>query len=247
METLRITLTREILTGGFIGVKAVERPTVAITIIIVSDEPDFAGAITSRWQGERNSPLFSIVNSDSCGQLQARHFNLAIVGGLRGSSSSVLEVLGRSGKPAIYVSRPNGHSLKLPGNGMVQISETDGWLDTLLVLATQILERERAATDLVRLTETNTQLEREASLGRYMLEMRHSLNNALTSLLGNSELMLLESAPLAAGNRVQLETVRNMGMRINEIMQRFSSLQKEMQLMEQQDTNKRARAAANNS
>jgi hypothetical protein len=30
-------------------------------------------------------------------------------------------------------------------------------------------------------------------------------------------------------------------------MQRFSSLQKEMQLIEQQDTNKRARAAANNS
>jgi signal transduction histidine kinase len=244
METLRVTPTHEIPTDDFIGVSAVERQTVAI--IIVSDDADFAGAVTSRWQAERNSPSFSIANSNSLGQLQARHFNLAIVGGLRESASSVLEVLGRSGRPAIYVSRSNGDSLKFAGNGIVELPEIDGWPDTLVVLATQILERERAATELVRLTATNTQLEREASLGRYMLEMRHSLNNALTSLLGNSELMLLESPPLAATNRVQLETVRNMGMRINEIMQRFSSLQKEMQLMEQQDTNKRARAAANN-
>jgi len=245
METLRVTPTREILTGDFIGVSAVERSTVAM--IIVSDEPDFAGAVTSRWQAERNSPSFAIANSNSCGQLQARHFNLAIVGGLRESPGPVLEVLGRLGKPAIYVARSTGYSLKFAGNGIVQLPEIDGWPDTLVVLATQILERERAASEVGRLTEANTQLEREASLGRYMLEMRHSLNNALTSLLGNSELMLLESPPLAASNRLQLETVRNMGMRINEIMQRFSSLQKEMQLIEQQDTNKRARAAANHS
>ena len=39
------------------------------------------------------------------------------------------------------------------------------------------------------------------------------------------------------------ETIRNMAMRMNEIMQRFSSLQKEMQLVEQQAWKKAGMAA----
>ena len=71
-------------------------------------------------------------------------------------------------------------------------------------------------------------------LGRDMLEMRPPLNNARTSLLGNSDLILLDQEQLSPAMCSQVETIRNMGMRMNEIMQRFSSLQKEMQLMEQQ-------------
>jgi hypothetical protein len=42
--------------------------------------------------------------------------------------------------------------------------------------------------------------------------------------------------------RAQVETIRNMGMRMNEIMHRFSSLQKEMELMDQQSLKKAAAA-----
>jgi signal transduction histidine kinase len=216
----------------------VERPTV----VIICDEPEFARAITNRWQTERNSPSFSVANSNFCGQLQAGHFDLAIAGGLQESPESVIEVLRRSGKPVLHVSRGNGLYPKLPG--IVQLPEVPDWPELLLVVARQILDRERATADLVELTEANTRLEHQASLGRYMLEVRHSLNNALTSVLGNSELMLLDSQPLPPGMRLQLETVRNMGMRINEIMQRFSSLQKEMHLIEQQSGNKASKAAA---
>jgi signal transduction histidine kinase len=74
--------------------------------------------------------------------------------------------------------------------------------------------------------------------------MRHSLNNALTSILGNSELMLMEPESLSPALRTQVETIRNMGMRMNEILQRFSSLQKEMQLTDQQVWKKAAKAGA---
>ena len=77
-----------------------------------------------------------------------------------------------------------------------------------------------------------------------MLEMRHNLNNALTSVLGNSELILLDSEPLSPALRMQVETIHNMGMRMNEIMQRFSSLQKEMELVEQQVWKKSSKATA---
>jgi len=76
-------------------------------------------------------------------------------------------------------------------------------------------------------------MEQYAALGRYVLEVRHNLNNALTSILGNSDLLLLDADTIAVPQRTQIETIRNMGMRLNEIMQRFSSLQKEMQLIEQ--------------
>ena len=71
-------------------------------------------------------------------------------------------------------------------------------------------------------------------LGRYMLEMRHNLNNALTSVLGNSDLLLLEPGSFSAQMRAQIVTIRNMTLRINEIMQRFSSLEKEMNVVAQQ-------------
>jgi hypothetical protein len=89
---------------------------------------------------------------------------------------------------------------------------------------------------------TKAEVERHALLGRYMLEMRHTVNNALTSILGNAELILLDPQTLAPNLKLQIETIHNMGMRINEILQRFSSLQKELQLVEQ-ESRKRAKTA----
>ena len=71
-------------------------------------------------------------------------------------------------------------------------------------------------------------------LGRDMLEMRHTLNHALTSMLGNSELLLAEAGALSAISHEQLETVRNMAIRMNEIFQRFFSLETELRYVERQ-------------
>ena|SRR5271168_1098976 len=94
--------------------------------------------------------------------------------------------------------------------------------------------RARAETRARSAEQACARLEREASLGRYMLEMRHGLNNALTSLLGNSDLLLLEPEGLSGHTRAQIETMRNMTLRIHEVMQRFSSLEKEMNVVAQQ-------------
>ena len=78
--------------------------------------------------------------------------------------------------------------------------------------------------------------------------MRHSINNALTSVLGNSELLLLEPGTLAAEARSQIDTIRHMALRMHEILQRFSSLEKEMTVVQSQADKERtppqARAAA---
>ena len=202
------------------------------TVLIISDSSDFASAITSRWQTEGNSPKF-LTNSVPLGP---GSFDLAIIGT---TDASVFDSLQGFAKPIIRVCRTNGHSSQ--SSSVVHIPEIDGWPHLVITVARQILERRKIASELAQLSEARSQLEREASLGRYILEMRHSLNNALTSILGNSELLLMDDQSLPPSLRLQLETIRNMGMRMNEILQRFSSLQKEMQLVEQQSSNKAAK------
>jgi len=210
-------------------------------VLIVSDEPQFAAAVSAGWQSERNSPSFLVNSSNSCGS-HVPVFDLAILGPCLEPVPSVLERLRRQAKPVIHVSSLNGRSAKPPG--VVNIHQSDGWPELTQLIAKQLLERQRSQAEISRLAESKSQLEREASLGRYILEARHNLNNALTSILGNSELMLLEPETFSPTVRQQLETIRNMGMRMNEIMQRFSSLQKEMLLAEQQKLSRASKAAS---
>ena len=75
--------------------------------------------------------------------------------------------------------------------------------------------------------------EAEATLGRYMIEMRHSVNNALTSVLGNAELVAHEPG-LPATVQSQASTIRNMALRLNEVFRRFSSIEKELTVAAQE-------------
>jgi len=89
--------------------------------------------------------------------------------------------------------------------------------------------RRAEALRAVRQAESRaTQNEAQATLGRYMLDMKPSVNNALTSMLGNAELLLLEPGQLSQQSLAQIKTIHSMALRINEIMQRFSSLASEM-------------------
>jgi signal transduction histidine kinase len=216
----------------------VDRPIV----VIISDEQEFSLAITARWLVERDVPALLVKGSESRNQMEKENFDLAIVGGFQPELlGPVLDSLRTTGKPVIHVSRMDGRSPKL--SGVVSLPEIFAWPELLVTVASQILEREHANADVSRLLESNSQLEHEAALGRYMLEVRHNLNNALTSVLGNSELMLLDPETLTPGLRPQVETIHNMTLRMNEILQRFSSLQKEMQLVEQQVWKKSAKGA----
>jgi len=114
------------------------------------------------------------------------------------------------------------------------LPRTEHWLETVILVGSEAVHRSRAESRARSAESSCAVLERQAMLGRYMLEMRHNLNNALTSVLGNSDLLLLEPGSFSAPTRAQIETIRNMTLRIHEIMQRFSSLEKEMNVVAQQ-------------
>ena len=87
--------------------------------------------------------------------------------------------------------------------------------------------------------------EREAALGRYMLDVRHSFNNALTSVLGHSELLLLEPGALPAQTRDQVETIHTMALQLCEVMRRFSLLESEMRYPEEESHSETNEVSAN--
>ena len=104
----------------------------------------------------------------------------------------------------------------------------EDWPLTLLLVAGESLRRTEALR-VARLAESRAaQFELTPRLGRDMLDMKQSMNNALTSMLGNAELLLLEPGQLSTQSLAQIKTIHTMALRINEIMQRFSSLASEM-------------------
>ena len=219
------------------------------TVIIVSDDPEFSGAISSRWQMERNAPSFTLMSGDLCQGLASDTFDLAVVGRVRLELlHGLLKILEHIHKPVIWIA-PDAEAAReyQLQPRLILLSQNDAWLESLLLVGTEVLRRYDATARLRNLEQANAILERQAALGRYIIDMRHNLNNALTSVLGNAELLMLENQSLAPQSQAQLETIRNMTLRMHEILQRFSSLEKEMSVAARQgeaDVKSRAQAAA---
>jgi signal transduction histidine kinase len=222
------------------------------TVLIISDDPEFARTIMARWQSENTMPAFTVMQGDLCLKLDADSFEVAIVGAVRPTVlASVLDALEPLTKPVLFIS-DGGQSVEMVRASQLRVMtlrQHEGWLDALVLLVSEALRHCEALARAIRAEEAVVSLKRQATLGRYILEMRHSLNNALTSVLGNSELLLLEPETLSTGARSQIETVRNMALRMHEILQRFSSLEKELSVIDKQtektNTAKAHKAAAN--
>jgi signal transduction histidine kinase len=209
----------------------------APTVLIISDEVDFSRRITARWQRERGAPAFTLLSGDLWPRFAVDGFDVAIVGELRRELLSVvLEPLHSTGQPIFCVCQ-DGATTELVHRRWPRITvlgRTEYWLETLVLAGSEAAHRSRAEARARAAELCCAVLDRQATLGRYMVEMRHNLNNALTSVLGNSDLLLVEPGSLSAHARAQIETIRNMTLRIHEIMQRFSSLEKEMNVVAQQ-------------
>jgi signal transduction histidine kinase len=210
------------------------------TALIISDDPEFSRIVRSHWQGEPNAPEFTLMSGDLCRDLDADGFDLAIVGAVRQAVlPSVFNALDPAGKPVLFVCKEKRSAQQaremLPNLRVLR--EQEGWVDALVLVASEVVQLGRVLARARRAEEASKSLEQQAALGRYMLDMRHTLNNSLTSVLGNSELLLLERDSLSAGARSQIETIRNMAVRMHEILQRFSSIEKELSVVERQAEN----------
>jgi signal transduction histidine kinase len=206
------------------------------TVLIVSDEAELSRAITGRWQSERITPTFTLMGGDLCQALDADAFDVAIVGGVRPAIlPAVLKALDPT-RPVllIYDENQSAREVRDLQPRIMLLRQYEGWLDALVLIVSEALRRCEAVSRLHRSEHANALLQQQAALGNYMRDMLHNLNNALTSVLGNSELLLLEPESLSHNARSQIETIRNMALRMHEVLQRFSSLEKELKVVAKQ-------------
>jgi signal transduction histidine kinase len=205
-------------------------------VLIVSHDPEFARQLMDRWQAERTVPSFTTLDTALPQNFERDAFEVAIVKARdSGSLARVLRVLDPSRCPVIVMGGPESmQSIRADFPRLLFLREHEGWPDTLVALASEVLRRVEAVNRAARAEQLNAHFKRNATLGQYVIDMRHTMNNALTSVLGNSELLLLEPGTFSAGVRSQLDTIRNMALRLHEILQRFSSLEKELAFVERQ-------------
>lgn len=207
------------------------------SVLIVSDDTEFARAVRARWQAEKHIPEITLATSAVWRDASGAGYDLVMVGPVReGKLASVLSSLGARPNPAVCVvaDEREASSLRAQYPNLLVVPRQDGYVGTLLLISTEALRRVEAQERAQRAERLAMEAERHAVLGRYMLEMRPSVNNALTSVLGNADLLLLEPGQSSAESREQLKTIHTMGLRLNEIMQRFSSLASEMRVCEKE-------------
>ncbi len=206
-------------------------------VLIIADEPDFARTLMARWHAERSEPAFTLMSSDLWNGPNDAQYDVAIVGPIRsGRLTPILKSLDTPTRPTVCVTDDGSglRNLRDMHPRVLAVRQIEGWVDAVVGIVTEGIRRVEAQSRARKAEQAAALNERHAALGRYMLEMRHNLNNALTSLLGNAELVMMQSDGVPQNVKDQLETIRSMSLRMHEIMQRFSSLETEMQFAERQ-------------
>ena len=204
-------------------------------VLVISETPGFSQAILDHWQLEARLPSPIAMSADLCANLSAESFDLAILEGL--SLIRLETLLGQlepQGKTVLVLVPDRTAAALVADLAQNALVLCDPSTETLSLVAREILKRQETLKRLEAAEETVAAAENDARLGRYITEMRHTINNALTSVMGNSELLLFDSSALASNHRGQIETIRTMSLRIHEIMQRLASLETEMKWMEKQ-------------
>jgi signal transduction histidine kinase len=219
-------------------------------IVILSDDASFSSQICERWQNERVVPAFTVHQGEGARALSPENMDLAVIDLPRvDAHRAARRICDLSAKPVLLVCGDSEtmQSVRRDAPRALVVMRSGNWPDFVVVLALEALRRVDAVHRADHAEQVSALLKCHATLGQYVIEMRHSLNNALTSVLGNSELLLLEPGAFSAGVRSQIDTIRNMALRMHEVLQRFSSLEKELKFVEQpvvKEQNRKPQAAA---
>jgi signal transduction histidine kinase len=206
-------------------------------VLIIADDAAFPRDVLARWQTERTVPAFTVMSTELFQGAALGNFDLALIGPVRnGRLASILKSLDTASRPVICVLETAAqiHSIRTEYPRLLLMQQHESWLDALLLIAAECLKRVALTVRVHKAEQAAAVQARNAALGRYMMDNRHGFNNLLTSVLGNSELLLAECQRLPEAARDQLDTIHRMALTMHEIMQRFSSIAIEMQVTEKQ-------------
>ncbi len=240
------------------------------TVLILGSDPAFSRELTANWPEDArpgDAPEFTVLHEGLSCDLQGSHYDLAIADASsvdklnrsvekskRGQADNprlqdLKQALVAAGKPAIVIHSDRSRSdlagdfYRLDGPVLQLRGEPANWAVLTGLIGREILRRRQAEIRASEAEKSCTASQAEATLGRYMVEMRTNVNNALTTVLGNAELLVHEPG-LPAKVAAQADAIRNMALRLHEVFQRFSSLEKELIVAAREPGKKAASAAA---
>lgn len=222
-------------------------------VLIVSSDPTFARELATNWPVDGNLPEFTVLEEGLFRDIGGGQYDLVIADGSTQESLATLKpLLVSAGKPAILIhgdsaavfSRYEGSIIEVRRDSSANFESAGRYWPLIAGVVGREILRRLASEARQHNAETKcAAVEAEAVLGRYMIEMRHNVNNALTSVLGNAELLTLEPG-LPAHVVTQADTVRNMALRLHEVFQRFSSIEKELSVAARESSKKLQAQAA---
>jgi signal transduction histidine kinase len=212
---------------------------VSHAVLIIADDAAFVRDLSARWQLERIVPAITSMSTDRLGDAAKGNFSLVIAGPLQqGRLPSVVKALEwmDATVPVVCVFEDSAQvqAAKARYPRLLIMRQHEHWPDSVLLLAGECFRRANWSARARKFEQTAGANARYAALGRYMMDNRHDFNNLLTSVLGNSELLLMDVDALPGRARDQVETIHEMALHMHEIMQRFSSVASEMRLSEKQ-------------
>ncbi len=233
------------------------------TVLILASDPGFAREITANWPQDpaprSDGPEFIILDEGFSCDIEGSNYDLAIADASCDEKSDegkgknrikrkhlnkrlnkdLKQSLAAAGKPAILIhSDPSLDFYNIHGAVLELRREPGVWAAMAGLVGREILRRCQAESRARDAEKMCAAAQAEATLGRYMVEMRTNVNNALTTVLGNAELLVLEPG-LPATVLAQADTIRNMALRLHEVFQRFSSIEKEL-TVEARESGKKA-------
>jgi hypothetical protein len=253
------------------AIMSTKRPTVLILASDPAFARDVSVAWpqepTPRSATHSGRPDFIVLDQGFSRDLEGSHYDLAIADAsfdeknTHGKNKRALhqdqhqtlrQSLVAARKPAIIIHPERIHSDRIPSDRSLDFYQLHGsvlelrrqpglWPAIAGLVGREILRRIQAESRAREAGTVSAAAQAEATLGRYMVEMRTNVNNVLTTVLGNAELMMLEPG-LPANVLAEADTIRNMALRLHEVFQRFSSLEKELSVDARESGKKAAHA-----
>ena len=205
------------------------------SVLLISDDAAFRSKVVELWQAEADAPLVICMPSDLTPAAEIAWCDAVILGPVK-PEHLANALLAAAAAPAAVAFLPWGVSLQqvqLANPNVLPLHCSEDAIDLAVMIGNTLLRR-TAIERKLSLAELNVRdCSRHAALGRFMIESRHSFNNALTTVLGTAELLLLlDSSKLDNEQRDQVRTVHAMAMRLYQMIVRFSALEAEMKLAE---------------
>ena len=231
------------------------------TVLILASDPAFSREITANWPQDHaphsNGPEFIVLDEGFSRDLKGSNYDLAIADASSDDKNdeksedtrkclnkALKQSLAAAGKPAIVIHSDPALDFYNNHGAVLELRREPGlWPSIAGLVGREILRRVQAESCAREAEKICAAAQAEATLGRYMVEMRTNVNNALTTVLGNAELLVLEPG-LPATVLAQADTIRNMALRLHEVFQRFSSIEKELSVAARESGKQAAHAAA---